>query len=130
MWILKIMNSKLVKSLVEIIESLSQDEYVLFQQQLAMRSIQKTKGVCGGHARIRDTRIPVWTIISLEKQGADDAELLDNYPDLTLFDLVVARNYYSGHHQEIDTLLASYADEDEHELHENVIELRGSEVDG
>jgi uncharacterized protein (DUF433 family) len=31
--------------------------------------IQKTKGVCGGNARIRETRIAVWTIIiKKEKQ--------------------------------------------------------------
>ena len=25
--------------------------------------IRKTNGVCGGAARIRDTRIPVWTLV-------------------------------------------------------------------
>lgn len=116
------MNSKLVESLVQVIESLPQDDYILFQQQLALGSIQKTQGVCGGHARIRNTRIPVWTIVSLQQQGADDQELLENYPNLTAFDLVAVRIYYSNHPQEIDTLLASYADEDIQDLQGEAIE--------
>ncbi len=116
------MNNKLVESLVQVIESLPQDDYLLFQQQLALRSIQKTQGVCGGHACIRNTRIPVWTIVSLQQQGADDIELLDNYPSLTDFDLVAVRNYYSQHRQEIDSLLTSYAEDDESELQGDVIE--------
>ena len=110
------MNSRLVESLVQVIESLPQDDYILFQQQLTLRSIQKTEGVCGGQARIRNTRIPVWTIISLQHQGADDSELLENYPSLTPFDLVAVRNYYSVHQQEIDGIIAKYAKEDELDL--------------
>lgn len=116
------MNSKLVESLVQVIESLPQDDYILFQQKLALGSIQKTQGVCGGNARIRNTRIPVWTIVSLQQQGADDQELLENYPSLTAYDLLAVRIYYSNHSQEIDTLLASYADDDIHNLQEKAIE--------
>jgi uncharacterized protein (DUF433 family) len=58
----------------------------------------------------------VWTIISLQNQGADDSELLENYPSLTPFDLLAVRNYYAFHRQEIDNLLAKYAEEDELEL--------------
>jgi Protein of unknown function (DUF433) len=59
------MNTKLVESLVQVIESLPPEDYILLQGQLTARNIQKTAGVCGGYARIRNTRIPVWTIISL-----------------------------------------------------------------
>ena len=110
------MNSKLVESLVQVVESLPLDDYAFFQQQLTARSIQKTEGVCGGHARIRNTRIAVWIIISLQHQGADDKELLENNPSLTPFDLVAVRNYYSLHQQEIDSIIANYAQEDEVEL--------------
>jgi type III restriction enzyme len=34
-----------------------------------MERIQKTPGVCGGAARIRNTRIPVWTIVQLPQLG-------------------------------------------------------------
>ncbi len=116
------MNNKLVESLVQLIESLPQDDYFLFQQQLILRSIQKSENVCGGLARIRNTRIPVWTIVSLQQQGANDIELLENYPSLTAFDLVAVRHYYSQHRQEIDNLLSRYSDEDAGELQGEVIE--------
>jgi uncharacterized protein (DUF433 family) len=107
------MNTKLVESLVQVIESLSPEDYSLFQQTLTTRNIQKTEGICGGSARIRNTRIPVWTIISLQKQGADDQELLHNFPVLTAFDLVMAINYYKSYPLEIDDIIASHNSEDE-----------------
>ena len=104
------MNAKLVESLVQAIESLPPEDYALFQEQLTTRSVQKTPGVCGGHARIRSTRIPIWTLISLQHQGADDNELLHNFPSLTPFDLTVARAYYANHTEEIDSAIADIHD--------------------
>ncbi len=100
------MNVKLVESLVQAIESLPPEDYALFQEQLTNRSVQKTDGVCGGHARIRNTRIAIWTLISLQHQGANDAELLRNFPGLTPFDLSVARAYYAHHTTEIDSAIS------------------------
>ena len=107
------MNLKLVESLVQTIESLSPDDYALFQQQLAIKSVQKTGGVCGGSARIRNTRIPVWTIVSFQRQGADEEELLRNFPVLTPFDLVAARTYYTVHFDEIDREILANGDRDD-----------------
>ena len=107
------MNTKLVESLAQVIESLAPDEYSLLQEKLKSRAIQKTIGVCGGHARIRNTRIPVWTIISLQQQGADTPELLRNFPSLTANDLSNARFYYSTHQEEIDHAIASHQYEQE-----------------
>ncbi|WOD37209.1 DUF433 domain-containing protein [Nodosilinea sp. E11] len=104
------MNAKLVESLVQAIESLPQEDYALFQEQLTTRSVQKTPGVCGGHARIRSTRIAVWTLISLQNQGADDDELLHNFPGLTPFDLIAARSYYASQPEEIDSAIADIHD--------------------
>ena len=42
--------------------------------------IQRTPGISGGQACIRNTRIPVWTLVSLLQQGATEQELLRNYP--------------------------------------------------
>ena len=64
--------------------------------------IQKTPGVCGGHACIRNTKIPVWTLVSLRQQGATEQELLRNYPSLTLNDLTTVWGYYYNHKSEID----------------------------
>lgn len=72
--------------------------------------IQKTPGVCGGNARIRDTRIPVWTLVSFRQQGADDEELLRNYPGLNQLDLAAAWSYYVQHRQEIDQVIADKND--------------------
>lgn len=58
------------------------------------KTIQKIPGVCGGHACVRNTRIPVWTLVSLRQQGATEQELLNNYPALTLEDLTAVWGYY------------------------------------
>ena len=68
--------------------------------------IQKTPGICGGNARIRDTRIPVWTLVSFRQQGALNEELIRNYPGLTQQDLESAWLYYQEHSQEIDEIIA------------------------
>ena len=66
--------------------------------------IQKKPGVCGGSAIIRNTRIPVWNLISLREQGASEQELLRNYPGLNQQDLKAAWSYYAQHKEEIDAL--------------------------
>jgi uncharacterized protein (DUF433 family) len=104
-------NTKLVDSLVQIIESLTPEEGKLLQQKLEAKAIQQTAGICGGSACIRNTRIPVWTIVSFRQQGADDTELLRNYPNLTLYDLNAAWSYYSNHREEIDRQIASHQDD-------------------
>lgn len=69
-------------------------------------TIQKIPGVCGGHACVRNTRIPVWTLVSLRQQGATEQELLRNYPSLTLDDLTVVWGYYYNYKLEIDRTIA------------------------
>jgi len=102
------MNTQLVDSLIQTIEALTSAENLLFQEKLAAISIQSTPGVCGGYARIRNTRIPVWTLVSLRQQGADEGELLQNYPSLSSFNLENAWRYYDRHRQEIDRVIASH----------------------
>ncbi len=79
----------------------------LSETYLQGQIIQKTSGVCGGHARVRNTRIPVWTLVSLRQQGATEQELLHNYPNLTLDDLTAVWGYYFHHKSEIDNIIAS-----------------------
>lgn len=64
--------------------------------------IQHTPGVCGGRARIRDTRIPVWTIIEAKNTGASDLDILHDFPGLTAEDITNAIRYYQGHQAEIE----------------------------
>jgi uncharacterized protein (DUF433 family) len=87
---------------VQIIESLTAEERTLLFERLGSKPIQVTVGVCGGQPRIRNTRIPVWTLVAFRKQGADDEELLRNYPTLTPSDLSAAWAYYEQHREEGD----------------------------
>jgi uncharacterized protein (DUF433 family) len=106
------MNVKLVESLVEVVAALPTEDYALFQQALIGKMIKKTPGAAGGYACIRNTRIAVWTLISLMNQGADDQELLRNFPGLNFFDLVAARFYYGNLKKEIDGEIESHHRED------------------
>ena len=72
--------------------------------------IQKTSGVSGGYACVRNTRIPVWTLVSLRQQGATEQELLNNYPGLTLEDLTAVWGYYYNHKSEIDLTIIKMDD--------------------
>jgi type III restriction enzyme len=76
------------------------------------RLINKTPHICGGNARIRNTRIPVWSLVSFHQQGAPAEYLLSNYPGLTQEDLTAAWSYYNQHREEIDRLIADEEDDD------------------
>jgi uncharacterized protein (DUF433 family) len=65
-------------------------------------AVQKTPGVCGGKACIRNTRIAVWGLIMYYRLGATDAKLLEAYPTLTPADLDAAWEYYRGNPVEIE----------------------------
>ena len=69
---------------------------------VATPSIQKTPGVCGGRARVGDTRIPVWGLVEYRKAGVSDARLLEFYPTLTQADLAEAWWYYAENRAEIE----------------------------
>ena len=99
------MNSRLVDSLVNLIESLDSEDYTLLLQKLTERTIQKHPNICQGYARIRNTRIPVWTLVSFRQQGANEQEILENYPSLTLNDLTAAWFYYQQNSAEIDQII-------------------------
>jgi uncharacterized protein (DUF433 family) len=75
--------------------------------------IRKTSGVCGGAACIGATRIPVWLIISLIKQGTTESGLLESYPQLTGEHLKLVRDYYRRHKAEIDRNIQEQDDDEE-----------------
>ena len=96
------------EQLFQTIETLPDEllaETLQFVQTL-LQPIRKTPGICGGAARIRDTRIPVWTIITYQQQGATNSELLHNYPGITLQDIQAVENYYQLNREEIDRWIA------------------------
>jgi uncharacterized protein (DUF433 family) len=101
------MNQRLVDSILQVIEALSPEERELLESRLKVSAVKKTPGTCGGHARIRNTRIPVWTLVSFRHQGADEAELLRNYPSLIPQDLIAAWDYYEQNSLEIDLIITA-----------------------
>ena len=64
--------------------------------------ITKTPDVMGGEACIAKTRLPVWLFVSLRRQGASDAELLQFYPHISAADLVNVWAYADAHPEEIE----------------------------
>lgn len=63
--------------------------------------IKKTPGVCGGDACVNNTRIQVWLLESLRRQGASITDLLESYPSLRVRDLELAYKYAREHVDEI-----------------------------
>jgi uncharacterized protein (DUF433 family) len=65
--------------------------------------IQKTPGVIGGDACIRNTRIAVWMLVEANRLGFSDAELQSRYVvSLTQADLDAAWAYAAAHSEEIE----------------------------
>ena len=64
--------------------------------------IEKTPDVCGGQARIRDTRVAVWILVLRRKAGEADANVLHSYPTLTQADLDAAWDYYQHNPVEVE----------------------------
>ena len=74
--------------------------------------IRKTPGVCGGAACIGDTRIMVWLLVDLKRQGASEKEILEGYPSLTADDLAAAWEYDRLCAEEINQEIASQEKDD------------------
>jgi uncharacterized protein (DUF433 family) len=66
------------------------------------QGIEKTPGVCGGDARIANTRIPIWSLINYRRLGASDARILQDFPHLKAENLVNAWAYADAHPEEIE----------------------------
>jgi uncharacterized protein (DUF433 family) len=64
--------------------------------------IESEAGVCGGDARISNTRISVWTLEQYRRLGMSEAQLLAAYPGLRAADLVNAWAYVAAHRDEIE----------------------------
>lgn len=64
--------------------------------------IAKTPGKCGGRACVRDTRVPVWSLVVAQRLGASDRELLKYFvTPLTPADVEAAWTYFRQHADEI-----------------------------
>ena len=67
--------------------------------------VAKTPGVCGGRARVEGTRIRVYNVVFLHRDGASDEKIRETYPDLTPAQIHAALAYYYDNREEIDAEL-------------------------
>jgi uncharacterized protein (DUF433 family) len=93
---------KLEKTLVFVLSLKNSVFQDLYSQNDDNRLIQKTPGICGGSPHIRNTRIPVRSLVQYRKEGTSDCELLEIYPTLKQADLKAAWKYYNLYQNEID----------------------------
>lgn len=69
----------------------------------SVEHIEITPGVCGGKPRIKGHRIKVQHVaIWHEQMGMSRAEIVDQYPGLTLADVHAALAYYHDHRARVD----------------------------
>jgi uncharacterized protein (DUF433 family) len=69
--------------------------------------IVKTPGTCGGRARIAGTRIKVEHIYNwVERQGMSPAQVVKEFPHLTMAQVHAALAYYWSHQDEIQRDIA------------------------
>lgn len=64
--------------------------------------IQKSPGVCGGDACIRNTRITVHGLVHYRQLGLSDQRILHTIQGLSQHDLAAAWEYYADHSTEIE----------------------------
>jgi uncharacterized protein (DUF433 family) len=98
------------KAEVEALEKQFAIHRIAVLDRRVVKGIEKTDGVCGGSARIAETRIPVWQLVEARDVGASEAQLLIDYPGLRAEDLVNAWSYAESHPEEIKA-----------EIHENEV---------
>ena len=77
-------------------------QFLSSSMETPWQGIHKTAGVMGGEACIRDTRIPVWLLVSYSRLGLSESQLLDSYPTLTAIDLVNAWGHHSANPEEVN----------------------------
>ena len=85
------------------------------EQAKVALEIRKTPGVCGGRACVGNTRIAVWLLVALRKQGLEDEALLRSYPQLTPAHLRLVADYSQAHRAEVEHDIREQ-DEDEASL--------------
>ena len=89
------------------LESLSRAEKASLLQRIvqdlgdSFPGVESTPGVCGGEPCIVRTRIPVWVLEQLRRQGVREADILRGYPTLRAEDLAAAWAYVRVHRSEI-----------------------------
>ena len=93
------------------LESLSRAEKARLLQRIvqdlgdSFPGVESTPGVCGGEPCIVRTRIPVWILEQMRRQGVSEADILRGSPTLREEDLAAAWAYVRVHRAEIERLM-------------------------
>lgn len=72
----------------------------------AWPGIESLPGICDGAACIARTRVPVWVLETLRRQGMEESVILGSYPTLTAQDLANAWGYVRANLPEIEQAIA------------------------
>lgn len=105
-----------LRELESVIMALSPAEKTQILQWVARDLTHTTPGisrqpdVMGGAACIVRTRIPIWLLVHLRRQGMSEADLLMNYPILRAEDLANAWVYAHQYADEIETEIHAQAE--------------------
>jgi len=75
--------------------------------------IESKPDVMGGVPCITRTRIPVWLLEQSRRLGTSEADLLRDYPTLTVQDLANAWNFVRSHRAEIDAQIEANEKDDD-----------------
>ena len=75
--------------------------------------IESKPDVMGGLPCITRTRIPVWLLEQARRLGTSEADLLRDYPTLTVQDLANAWNFVRSHRAEIDAQIEANEKDDD-----------------
>ncbi len=107
-WIPAVNNSQIWGrwQFLEITDPWTAEKTVRRALKCCMEAIQTTPGICGGSPRVRNTRIPVWTVVQYRRLGATTDEILADFPSLQKADIHRVEQYYRHHQQEIDEEIA------------------------
>lgn len=62
-----------------------------------------------GVAHLRDTKVKVSQVVTMQQKGADVSDILDAYPDLTENDLRTAVIYHKTHEEEVEAEITDKA---------------------
>jgi uncharacterized protein (DUF433 family) len=72
------------------------------KEALPQALIVKTPGCCGGKARIRGRRVPVWLVADWDREGHSVSGILEFLPYLSAEEVQAALQYAQRHPDEIN----------------------------
>lgn len=73
--------------------------------ELVFPGVYKTPGISGGDACLGATRVPVFRVVKFLNEAVTENDIIGVFPSLNLYDIEVAKRYYSAFTSEIDAAI-------------------------